>query len=456
MGRFLYYLVLLGLLVSRAQLAPVNEELDNEISDEVDNTENASEKDVSPSVVDPEEIKKFNNYMDAVYRRMNAALRAKLMDPMELKLEPKERKKDKETPRKGKKGKKDIKSRETRDVEDVDEDDNNEDEIDRIGEVEEDKKSKKGGNKNKKGKKGRKNKNKDKKKNKNKDLSKSERMKLKEEKKKVKEAKKAAKKEAKRQTNKRVTREADETQEDDEDEVKDVVEGKSNKGRKEKKDRKDKNKKSRNAEKSKKKDKKNKKNKKNKSDDEKEKRKQAKKAKKDAKKAARIQKKEVKKQSTEGEALSRTKRNRQSDDSGKARGSLSGVATLRRINDVNIVNEEDHKLITSEFTVGPLELSVSKAFGKGKERTVRTAKATTDLMNGVIVLKVKTDGSAHVKKVVFKKPDSVDVSGSLDDKQERSASLIRNSFNRSRGLAAQKILKTAKYVLKSPDADKSN
>ena len=77
-------------------------------------------------------------------------------------------------------------------------------------------------------------------------------------------------------------------------------------------------------------------------------------------------------------------------------------------------------------------------------------------MNGVIILKVKTDGSAHVKKVVFKKPDSVDVSGSLDDKQERSASLIRNSFNRSRGLAAQKILKTAKYVLKSPDADESN
>ena len=77
-------------------------------------------------------------------------------------------------------------------------------------------------------------------------------------------------------------------------------------------------------------------------------------------------------------------------------------------------------------------------------------------MKGVMVLKVKPDGSAHVKKVVFKKPDNVDVSGSLDEKQERSASLIRNSFNRSRGLAAQKILKTAKYVLKSPDEDESN
>merc|ERR1712080_565232 len=33
---------------------------------------------------DPQEIARFNNYMDAIYRRMNAALRAKLMDPMVL------------------------------------------------------------------------------------------------------------------------------------------------------------------------------------------------------------------------------------------------------------------------------------------------------------------------------------------------------------------------------------
>merc|ERR1712180_3483 len=36
------------------------------------------------TVIDPQEIARFNNYMDAIYRRMNAALRAKLMDPMVL------------------------------------------------------------------------------------------------------------------------------------------------------------------------------------------------------------------------------------------------------------------------------------------------------------------------------------------------------------------------------------
>merc|ERR1712012_1159485 len=35
------------------------------------------------------EVARFNNYIDAIYRRMNAALRAKMMDPMELNLNDK-------------------------------------------------------------------------------------------------------------------------------------------------------------------------------------------------------------------------------------------------------------------------------------------------------------------------------------------------------------------------------
>merc|ERR1712008_423099 len=60
--------------------------------DEEDEAGNAVEV-VSSS--DPQEIARFNNYMDAIYRRMNAALRAKLMDPMVLNMNPKEAKKDK-------------------------------------------------------------------------------------------------------------------------------------------------------------------------------------------------------------------------------------------------------------------------------------------------------------------------------------------------------------------------
>merc|ERR1711972_830976 len=38
------------------------------------------------------EVSRFNNYIDAIYRRMNAALKAKLMDPMELNLDEKPKK----------------------------------------------------------------------------------------------------------------------------------------------------------------------------------------------------------------------------------------------------------------------------------------------------------------------------------------------------------------------------
>merc|ERR1739840_71194 len=82
--------------------------------------------------VDETEIKRYNDYMDAVYRRMNAALRAKLMDPMELKLDARDERKGK------KKNKKDSAKRDTReageeivDAEEVD----NEDEVERMGEL---------------------------------------------------------------------------------------------------------------------------------------------------------------------------------------------------------------------------------------------------------------------------------------------------------------------------------
>merc|ERR1719189_398321 len=89
-------------------------------------------------------------------------------------------------------------------------------------------------------------------------------------------------------------------------------------------------------------------------------------------------------------------------------GSLSGIATMIRDGDVTVVDEETHKVVTSEFSVGPLQLQVSKIYGRGKARTVKTAKAITDVMSGTLVLKVKPDGTAHVKKVVFKKPENVE------------------------------------------------
>merc|ERR1712127_808320 len=147
-----------------------------------------------------------------------------------------------------------------------------------------------------------------------------------------------------------------------------------------------------------------------------------------------------------GENSNAKAREDKDDKDGKSMGSLAGIATLRRDGDVAVTDEESHKTVTSRFTVGPLQLEVSGTYGQGRERTVRTAKASTDVMTGTMVLKVKPDGSAHVKKVVFEKPEQVDVRGSI--------TYQKNSVNKMRPIAAQKILKTARYVLKAPSTAK--
>merc|ERR1712061_629734 len=71
---------------------------DNEEEEQTNLVDVASEKEEAVEAVssnDPQEIARFNNYMDAIYRRMNAALRAKLMDPMVLNMNAKVAKKDK-------------------------------------------------------------------------------------------------------------------------------------------------------------------------------------------------------------------------------------------------------------------------------------------------------------------------------------------------------------------------
>merc|ERR1712226_171859 len=85
-----------------------------------------TEEEVLGTVTGPQEIARFNNYMDAIYRRMNAALRAKLMDPMVLNMNAKV---DRDTDEENKNKKKRV-QRDT-----GDEEDDEEDEVDRMGEV---------------------------------------------------------------------------------------------------------------------------------------------------------------------------------------------------------------------------------------------------------------------------------------------------------------------------------
>jgi len=406
-------------------------------------TEEGEEKAIEGAIQETnvQEISRFNNYIDAIYKRMNAALRAKLMDPMVLNLEAKDKQEKQEKDKKEKSDKKRVKRDET-EVEnketEIEENEKVEDEADselehRVGEP----KSKQKGNKAKKEKKG-KGKNKGmkekkekgkKKNNEDKDQKKSAaKQKRKEEKEKAKKEKEKAKKE--RDAAKAAKKQAKEDKA---------------KARAQKKEAKASKKNGSQVRDGRSRDhgQHHKKHKGGKSSD--------KEAKGNKKKSLNKGKKQKKsKKDNKGKGSREKSRSSKGSKESKVMGSLAGIATLRRSGDVAVMDEENHKVVTSKFTVGPIQLEVSKTIGQGKSRTVKTARATTDVMTGTMVLKVKPDGSAHVKKVVFAKPEKVDVKGSLSDNKPRSATYLKNSVNRMRPVAAQKILKTARYVLKAP------
>jgi len=360
-------------------------EMDGE-DDEADleNTLVEEEKSMSNLVqeTNPAEIERFNAYMDAIYRRMNAALRAKLMDPMELNLN---RKAEEETKKKKRKAKA-LTDEEEDDDEDADaEDDDEDDSVDRMGKV--DKEKKKNGKKAK-----------------------------------LTDAQKAAKK-AERKKNKKNSNK--EKKENKKGKGKGKGKGKKNKGKKNK------------AEKVEKEDKELTRQKRNN----------------DHKNHKNNNKKSGKGKKGKGSNKKQNKSKKQSREDvskGKTMGALSGIATLRRNGDVEVMNADGHVVVKSQFSVGPLQLEVSKQSGRGSSKSVQTAKAITEKLAGKMLLKVKTDGSAHVKSVYFQKPEEVSVKGSLGDKKSRSDRYLENSMKGIRPLAAQRVLKMARYVLKSP------
>jgi len=143
----------------------LEEELDNEIEEDAGEIIEKAETLES----NPEEVARFNNYMDAVFRRMNAALRAKLMDPMELNLNQKTKKEDDKKDNKEKKKKREKRDAdELEEVEEEEEEKTMEESVDRMGTADKKKKMNKDKNKEMKDKKNKKKKGEVKNKNKKK------------------------------------------------------------------------------------------------------------------------------------------------------------------------------------------------------------------------------------------------------------------------------------------------
>ena len=109
-----------------------------------------------------------------------------------------------------------------------------------------------------------------------------------------------------------------------------------------------------------------------------------------------------------------------------SRGTLTGLATLRRAGDVSFTSGKDQKILSCQFTVGPLQLEVSKSvsfyclckkyllnysrdrpfqFGSGGSRTLRTAAARTGLLTAEMRLGVEQGGAASIVRLALTNQD---------------------------------------------------
>merc|ERR1712018_994174 len=105
-------------------------------------------------------------------------------------------------------------------------------------------------------------------------------------------------------------------------------------------------------------------------------------------------------------------------------------STLNRTSDVSIFFHETHKTIQCPFSLGPLELKVTKRTTddiasvvedsipddetNSTARKTKSAKAITDLMLGLMDFRIdKNNGKVEITDVIFDEPGGVSVQGSL-------------------------------------------
>ncbi|XP_050334012.1 uncharacterized protein LOC126761694 [Bactrocera neohumeralis] len=92
----------------------------------------------------------------------------------------------------------------------------------------------------------------------------------------------------------------------------------------------------------------------------------------------------------------------------KAEGSLSGLASLKRVGNVKVVADPEgsNSTIKAKFTLGPLTLRVEKSFKRGSVHSVKSATARTNEMIGRIKFGVVND-RATLMSIKVQQPKQV-------------------------------------------------
>merc|ERR1712168_884197 len=107
-------------------------------------------------------------------------------------------------------------------------------------------------------------------------------------------------------------------------------------------------------------------------------------------------------------------------------------------------------MIKCDFRMGPIDLKVSRKFGKGKEAETRQARAASPEMEGRIAIRITASGKAMVSAFRIKRPSIVQVEGTLarTEKGTSKNNFMENSISRFAPVAAQKLKLASRAVLK--------
>ncbi|XP_055910893.1 uncharacterized protein LOC129945259, partial [Eupeodes corollae] len=121
-----------------------------------------------------------------------------------------------------------------------------------------------------------------------------------------------------------------------------------------------------------------------------------------------------------------------------AEGSLSGLASLRRVGNAKVVTDPEgrNSTIKSKFTLGPLTLKVEKSFKRGNVRNVKTATARTNEMIGRIKFSVVND-QATLVSIKVQQPKQVEIESK--DNHDRTREMVWRRTPKIARLVSEKL-----------------
>uniref|UniRef100_A0A1A9W513 Uncharacterized protein n=1 Tax=Glossina brevipalpis TaxID=37001 RepID=A0A1A9W513_9MUSC len=134
----------------------------------------------------------------------------------------------------------------------------------------------------------------------------------------------------------------------------------------------------------------------------------------------------------------------------KAQGSLTGLASLKRVGNVKVVTDPEgrNSTIKARFTLGPLILRVEKSFKRAGVENVKSATARTNEMIGRIKFGVVNDRAALIS-IKVQQPKQIEVESK--DNHDRTREFVWRRTPKIARLVNEK-LKMAADMLFAPQA----